>query len=118
MKRGANARVAEHWRCDAGSALVAVLHIPASLNRPRTFDVDVTLLVRVPEGGEAWHRLSVELDGQQQWQRRIPSHAPSDGLDYHCRIRLEPGRALRIRAVAAVGASSVQQLCVEAREEL
>lgn len=118
MKRSANAPVAEHWRCDAGSAPVAVIHIPAALSRPRTFDVDMTLLVRVPEGGEAWHQLSVELDGQQQWQRRIPSHAPSDGLDYHCRIRLEPGRALRIRAVAAVGACSVQQLCVEAREEL
>lgn len=118
MKRDAQAPVAEHWRCDAGGALVAVLHIPAALSRPRTFDVDVTLLVRVPEGGEPWHLLGVELDGQQQWQRRIASHGPSDGLDYHCRVRLEPGRALRIRAVAAVGASSVQQLCVEVREEL
>lgn len=118
MRRGTNAPVAEHWHCDAGSAPVAVLQIPASLSRPRTFDVDVTLLVRVPDGDEPWHQLNVELDGQQQWQRRIPSHAPSDGLDYHCRIRLEPGHALRIRAVAAVGACSVQQLGIEAREEL
>lgn len=118
MKRQVSAPVAELWRCDAGSASVAVIHIPASLSRPRTFDVDVTLLVRASEGGEAWHQLSVELDGKQQWQRRIPSHPPSDGLDYHCRVQLEPGRALRIRAVVAVGGSSVQQLCIEAREEL
>ncbi len=81
----------------ANAAPVAVLHLPAALSRPRTFDVDVTLLVLVPEGGVAWRQLSLELDGQQQWQRRFPSHVPSDGLDYYCRIRLEPGRALRIR---------------------
>ncbi len=113
--------VAEHWRCDAGGASVAVINIPASLYRRRTFDVDVTLVVRTPlEHPEPWHELTVELDGKRQWQRRVPSHSPgqTDGLDYHCRVQLEAGRALRIRAVAATGASSVQQLLIEAREDL
>lgn len=115
----------EHWRCDAGSDSVAVLDIPGALDRRRTFDVDVTLVVSVPSASasappKSWHSLSVELDGRQQWQRRIPSSSPgqTDGLDYHCRLTLEVEQALRVRAVAAVGGGSrVRQLLVEAREE-
>lgn len=109
----------ELWRCDAGSATVAVLNIPGALDRRRSFDIDVTLVVRVPaDAAQPWHELRVELDGQQQWQRRIGSHSPghTDGLDYHCRIQLETGRSLRVRAVAAVGGCRVQQLCIEAQE--
>lgn len=112
---------AEVWRCDTGGASVAVLNIPGSLERHRTFDVDATLLVRVPQPlGGAWHSLTVELDGQQKWTRRIASNSPgqTDGLDYHCRIELPTGRALRIRAVASVSGSVVRQLVVEAREDL
>lgn len=111
---------AEVWRCDAGGASVAVLNIPGSLERHRTFDVDVTLVVRVPQPlAGAWHALSVELDGQQKWNRRIKSSSPgqTDGLDFHCRIELPTGQGLRVRAVAAVGGSVVSQLLVEAREE-
>lgn len=115
-------RPAEHWRCDAGSDSVAVLDIPGALDRRRVFDVDVTLLVSVPaDAADAWHALSVELDGRQQWQRRIPSSSPgqTDGLDYHCRLTLEVEQALRVRAVAATGGGSrVRQLLIEAREEL
>lgn len=113
--------VAEVWRCDVDGALVAVLDIPGSLERHRTFDVDVTLVVRVPQPlGGAWHALTVELDGRQKWSRRIASNSPglTDGLDYHCRIELPTGRALRVRAVAAVSGSVVRQLTVEAREDL
>jgi hypothetical protein len=122
MKRPPANRPPEHWRCDAGSDSVAVLDIPGALDRRRVFDVDVTLVVRVPsDNASAWHALTVELDGRQQWQRRIPSHSPgqTDGLDYHCRLTLEVEQALRVRAVAAVGGGSrVRQLLVEAREEL
>ncbi|MBS3996981.1 MAG: hypothetical protein KGZ67_06530, partial [Hydrogenophaga sp.] len=109
MKRPPANRPPEHWRCDAGSDSVAVLDIPGALDRRRVFDVDVTLVVRVPsDNASAWHALTVELDGRQQWQRRIPSHSPgqTDGLDYHCRLTLEVEQALRVRAVAAVGGGS------------
>ncbi len=112
---------AEVWRCDAGAASVAVLNIPGSLERHRSFDVDVTLVVRVPQPlAGAWHALTVELDGQQKWTRRIASNSPgqTDGLDYHCRIELPTGRALRVRAVAGASGSVIRQLVVEAREEL
>ncbi len=110
-----------HWRVDVGSEAVATLVIPAALTRSRTFDMDVSLLVNVPlEFVEPWHELSVEIDGLRQWQRRIPSSSPgqTDGLDYHCRITLEAGRALRIRATTARAGSSIKQLCIEAREDL
>jgi hypothetical protein len=110
----------ELWRTEVGDA-VAVLNIPGALKRPRTFDIDVSLLVRVPEDhAEAWHALTLEVDGKQQWQRRIASSCPgqTDGLDYHCRVVLEAGPALRIRAVAGTRGAVVQRLQIEAREDL
>jgi hypothetical protein len=113
----------EHWQTDAGSASVAVLTIPGLLSRARVFDVDVTLVVDVPSEGaktEPWHELTVEFDGQRQWNRRIPSHSPgqTDGLDYHQRVRLEAEQSLRVRAVAKVKGSRVKALMIEAREEI
>ena len=110
----------ELWRTEVGDA-VAVLHIPGALQRLRAFDIDVSLLVRVPEdNAEVWHALTLEIDGQQQWQRRIASSCPgqTDGLDYHCRVVLEAGPALRIRAVADTQGAVVQRLQIEAREDL
>lgn len=110
----------EHWRCDVESDSVAVLDIPAALERSRTFDVDVMLIVSVPaDGADAWHELAVELDGKRQWSRRIPSHNPgqTDSLEYHCQIRLEAEQGLRVRAIAAVHRSRVRRLLIEARED-
>ncbi|AOW13551.1 hypothetical protein LPB72_11130 [Hydrogenophaga crassostreae] len=113
----------EHWQTDVGSASVAVLNIPGLLSRARVFDVDVTLVVDVPSEGaktEPWHELTVEFDGQRQWNRRFPSHSPgqTDGLDYHHRVRLEAEQALRVRAVVKVKGSRIRSLMIEAREEL
>lgn len=113
----------EHWQTDAGSASVAVLNIPGLLSRARVFDVDVTLVVDVPSEGaktEPWHELTVEFDGQRQWQRRIASHSPgqTDGLDYHQRVRLEAEQSLRVRAVVKVKGSRIKGLVIEAREEV
>ena len=116
----ASAAQPELWRTEVGDA-VAVLQIPGALQRTRTFDIDVSLLVRVPEhNAEAWHELTLEIDGKRQWHRRIPSHCPgqTDGLDYHCRWVLEAGPALRIRAVALTRGAVVQRLMIEAREDL
>ena len=115
----------EHWQTDAGSASVAVLNIPGVLSRARVFDVDVTLVVDVPAASgaaapaEPWHELTVEFDGQRQWNRRIPSHSPgqTDGLDYHQRVRLEGEQALKVRAVVKVKGSRIRHLLIEAREE-
>ena len=110
----------ELWRIEVGDA-VAVLHIPGALRRARTFDIDVSLLVRVPEDhADAWHELTLEIDGKRQWHRRIASSCPgqTDGLDYHCRAVLEAGPALRIRAVANTRGAVVQRLLIEAREDL
>lgn len=110
----------EHWLFDAGSDSVAVLNIPGLDSRVRVFDVDASLVVSVPEEAEgAWLELAVELDGQQQWSRRIPAHNPgqTDSLDYHQRLRLEVEKSARIRAMAKVKGARVRQLLLEAREE-
>ena len=114
--------VPEHWLCERLGESVAVLNIPASLSRDRVFDVDVSLQVKVPEDelAQAWHGLSLEVDGKSQWTRRIASNCPgqTDGLDYHCKIVLKCGRGMRIRAMASVQASVVVRLVVEATQAL
>ena len=110
----------ELWRTEVGDA-VAVLNIPGALKRSRTFDIDVSLLVRVPEDNtDSSHAFTLEIDGKRQWHRRIASSCPgqTDGLDYHCRVVLEAGPALRIRAVAGTRGAVVQRLQIEAREDL
>lgn len=121
MTRKTAPRTAEYWRSDAGSDTIAVLDIPGLLARTRVFDVDATLQVDVPtDAGGAWLELAVEFDGRRQWSRRIPAHNPgqTDSLDYHQRLHLETGQAIRIRAIAAVKGTRVRQLVIEAREEL
>ena len=117
----------EYWQTDAGSSSVAVLNIPGLLARARVFDVDVTLVVDVPSISagtkvslnEPWHELTIDFDGQRQWNRRIPSHSPgqTDGLDYHQRVQLEAEQALKVRAVVKVKGSRIKSLLIEAREE-
>jgi hypothetical protein len=110
----------ELWRTEVGD-VVAVLNIPGALKRTRAFDIDVSLLVRVPENNDgAWHALTLEIDGQRQWHRQVPSSCPgqTDGLDYHCRVVLEAGPSLRIRALAGTRGVVVQRLLIEAREEM
>ena len=111
----------EHWLTDTDTVPVAVLNIPGLLSRSRVFDIDATLIVEVPDAPQgAWLELTVELDGQRQWSRRIPAHNPgqTDGLDYHQRVRLDVAQGIRIRAVAAVKGVRIQRLWAEAREEL
>ena len=113
--------IPETWRCDAGSDSVATLDIPGLSERARVFDVDASLLVDVPVAADgAWLELAVEFDGRRLWSRRIPAHNPgqTDSLDYHQRLHLETGQAIRIRAIAAVKDTRVRQLVIEAREEL
>lgn len=111
----------EQWRADSAGDSVVVLDIPASLSRHRDFDIDVTLVVNVPADAiQAWHELSLEVDGRKQWSRRIVSSCPgqTDGLDYHCRIHLQAERALRVRASAFTCGASMSSLFIEAKEEV
>ena len=106
-------RAAPRWRCSTSPARWSAT---ARFDRGR----DAGGAGAAAAGAVPGIRLTVELDGQQKWTRRIASNSPgqTDGLDYHCRIELPTGRALRIRAVAAASGSVVRQLVVEAREEL
>jgi hypothetical protein len=109
----------EQWRLDAGDADVAVLDIPPVSDRIRRFDVDVSFVVRAPaELGAAWHHLTVELDGRRQWSRRIATSNPGeqDSLDYHVRVSVAAGAALRVRALTQVRGAVRRRLLIEAVE--
>jgi hypothetical protein len=109
----------EHWQVDAGDADIATLDIPPAL-RVRRFHVDVRFVVARPaEAAEAWHAMSVELNGRRQWSRQIPTSNPgqTDSLDYHVRVDVPEGDALRVRASTKVKGAVRRQLRIEAEEQ-
>ena len=112
----------ERWIVETAHADIATLHIPASLNARRVFEIDVRLVVRaaIQAKTPTWLALTVEIDGVQQWSRRIDASCPgaSDSLDYHCRRELAPGQALRIRAVSKLGSAARLALVIEAEQAL
>jgi hypothetical protein len=119
-RRGADDATLERWFVDAGSADIATLEIPASAQRRRVFDVDVRFVVSAPAAGPPpWHAMTVELDGVQEWSRRIATRQgePSDSLDHHCRREVGVGRALRVRVRTAVGGARRLRLVIEAEEQ-
>jgi hypothetical protein len=110
----------ERWSRDAGAADIATLTIPASAQRRRVFEIDVRFVVRTAaDAADPWHELTVELDGQRQWQRRIATGnlGSTDTLDYRCRADLGVGQALRVRALAKVGAAARLKLAITAEEQ-
>jgi hypothetical protein len=107
----------EHWRIDAGAADVAKLDIPPSAQRERVFEIDLRFAVGAPaSGAPAWHAMNVDLNGVREWSRRCDTHHPTDTLDYHCRVVLPIGRALRVRAVTQVSGAQRVRLVIEAEE--
>lgn len=117
-------KAAERWAVDAGAADVATLTIPPSAQRERVFEIDLRFVVRAPQqaGRAAWHAMSVDLNGVREWSRRSETHNPAeqpgqnDSLDYHCRVVVPLGRALRVRAVTQVSGAIRQRLVIEADE--
>jgi hypothetical protein len=117
--KGAAPPKPERWQLDVASGDVALLVIPAGMQRRRVFQIDIRFVVRVPEAASgAWHALDVDLNGQREWSRRIASQGPVDSLDYHCRRELDFGQALRIRAATQVGGGFRTRLVIEAEEDL
>ncbi len=109
----------EHWHLDAGDADIATLDIPPAL-RARRFHVDVRFVVACPaETTDAWHAMSVELNGRRQWSRQIATSNPgqTDSLDYHVRVDVPEGEALRVRASTKVKGAARRQLRIEAEEQ-
>ena len=112
----------ERWVVETAHADIATLHIPASLGARRVFEIDVRLVVRaaIPAKTPPWLALTVEIDGAQQWSRRIDASCPgaSDSLDYHCRREVMPGQALRVRALSKLGGAARLALVIEAEQAL
>lgn len=110
---------AEHWAVDAGDAPQAVLSIPADARRERRFEISCAMTVALREpSSSAWHQLTVQADGAQQWQRRVPTQNPGawDGLDYRFTRTVPMGRALRLVVSVACQGVRRRSLKVEAEE--
>ena len=110
---------AEQWQVDVGDADVATLHIPPTLARARRFHIDVRFVVQCPaESTAAWHAMTVEVNGQREWSRQIATSNPgqSDSLDYHFRVEVPLGSALRVRALTRVQGAARRRLFIEAGE--
>lgn len=110
---------AEQWQVDVGDDDVATLQIPPTLARARQFHVDVRFVVQCPaDGRAAWHAMTVEVNGRREWARQIATSNPgqTDSLDYHFRVEVAVGSALRVRALTRVKGAVRRRLCIEAGE--
>lgn len=110
---------AEQWQVDVGDADVATLHIPPTLGRARRFHIDVRFVVQCPaEGSAASHEMTVEVNGRREWSRQIRTSNPgqTDSLDYHFRLEVPVGAALRVRALTRVHGAVRRRLQIEAAE--
>ncbi len=109
----------ERWAIDAGDAAQAVLTIPADARRERRFEISCAMTVglREPQPG-AWHQMTVQAGGAQQWQRRVPTQNPGawDGLDYRFTRTVPVGQALRLVVSVACQGGRRRSLQVEAEE--
>ena len=109
----------ERWQFSADDAATATLTIPADARRQRRFEIACAMTVAVPESPhQAWHQMTVQANGAQQWRRRETSHNPGawDGLDYRFSRSVPVGQALRITVSVAVHGVRRRTLVIEADE--
>ncbi len=109
----------ERWTLSAGDAPSATLTIPADARRVRHFEIACAITVAVPDGvAGAWLQMTVQANGAQQWQRRVPAHNPGefDGLDFRFSRSVPVGQALRIGVAVAGRGVRPRTLVIEADE--
>ena len=110
----------EHWSLAAGDAATATLSIPADARSVRRFEIVCAISVAVPEAAAAgaWHQMTVQANGAQQWRRRVPSRNPGewDGLDYRFSRSVPVGQVLRITVSVACQGERRRSLVIDADE--
>ncbi len=109
----------ERWALSAGDAAQATLVIPADAQRERRFEIACAVTVgALVEATDAWLQMSVQADGEHQWQRREATHSPGqfDSLDYRFSRSVPVGRALRISVAVACQGARRRTLVIEADE--
>ena len=109
----------EHWSLNAGDAATATLTLPADAKRERRFEIACAVTVGCPaEHRQAWHQMTVQANGAQQWRRRVATHNPGawDGLDYRFSRSVLAGQVLRITVSVACQDARRRSLVIEADE--
>jgi hypothetical protein len=112
----------ERWEAESDGGDVLQLHVPPHANRDRVFEVSFSFEVRWrgddADADEAWHGLRVLVNGQQEWQRRVPTTpGSSDSLDYRFRRVVPNGEALRLVAMTEVKLAQRRRIRITAEEE-
>jgi hypothetical protein len=112
----------EHWEVDAGDHDVAQLDIPPDSQRDRRFEISCSFSVALrsdrSDGAEdAWHAMTLRVDGVQAWSRRIATSPGGDSLDYRFRRTVEAGERLRLVATTQVKHAQRRRLVISAEEE-
>jgi hypothetical protein len=119
MRRQMTNPAPEHWSLQAGDAASATLTIPADARRERRFEIACAITVAAPaELHGAWHPMTVQANGSQQWRRREPTHNPGawDGMDYRFSRSVPVGQALRVTVAVACQGARRRTLVIEADE--
>lgn len=110
----------ERWALNAGDAATATLTIPADARRERRFEIACAVTVALPAGIRgAWHQMTVQANGAQQWRRREQTQNPAayDGLDYRFSRAVAVGQTLRITVAVACAGARRRSLVIEADEQ-
>lgn len=110
----------EHWALAAADLPSATLTIPADARRERRFEIACAMTVSASaEAPAAWHQMTVQANGVQQWRRRVATLNPGawDGLDYRFSRSVPVGQALRISVSVACQGSRRRSLVIEADEQ-
>jgi hypothetical protein len=108
----------ERWATDAGERDVAVLAIPPDALRDRRFDVSCRFVVAARGDGPARHGMRVEVNGAQEWARRLPTENPghTDSMDYRFRRDVPAGQGLRVVVKTEAHGARRIALSIEAEE--
>ena len=111
--------VPERWTLDGGDNATATLVIPADARRERRFEIACAMTVVLPAEAatdDAWHQMTVQANGSQQWRRRETTHNPGqfDGLDYRFSRSVPVGQSLRITVSIAGRGVRRRSLLIEA----
>ena len=113
------ATVPERWVIDGGDSAVATLLIPPDARVERCFEIACAMTVVLPadaDAADAWHQMTVQANGTEQWRRQVPTHNPGqfDGLDYRFRRSVPVGQSLRITVATGTRGTRRRSITIEA----
>ena len=109
----------ERWAVDAGTRDVARLDVPADALHEREFEIFCrAIMIERNSANDAWHELSVRVNGALEWTRRVEVEANGeDSLDLRLRRTVPVGRPLRLVVQSKAHGVQRRALSISADQE-